>query len=80
LSRGRSGTFFALRSRVAAFGFLGLTGVAVGVGVGVAMGVAVGVVVGVALGVAAGVAVGVSVGVPVGVSGDPPSTSVATTG
>jgi hypothetical protein len=61
LSSGRSGTFLALRSRVAGFGFLGLTGVAVGVGVGVVVGVGVGVVVGVGVGVAVGVGVGVSV-------------------
>jgi hypothetical protein len=56
-SSGRSGTFLALRSRVAGFGFLGLIGFAVGVGVGVAVGVGVGVAVGVGVGVAVGVAV-----------------------
>jgi len=59
LSSGRSGTFLALRSRVAGFGFLGCTGVMVGV----AVGVAVVDVVGVAAGVAAGVMVGVAAGV-----------------
>lgn len=56
-SSGRSGTFLALRSRVAGFGFLGLIGFAVGVGVGVGVGVAMGVGVGVAMGVGVGVAV-----------------------
>ncbi len=67
-SSGRSGTFLALRSRVAGFGFLGLIGFAVGVEVGVGVVVAV------------GIAVGIAVGVAVGVAVDSTTTSLAVTG